>query len=105
MLLAVEQKIADRNASGLQRRNHELGLARRDDAVLRALEEDHWRREAIDVIDRRALGVDFLVLRVGSDQPIEVAGLEFVGVARKSLEIADAIVAGARAEGLLARGR
>ena len=43
MLLAVKQKIADRNASGLQRRNHELGLIRWDDPVLGALEEDHWR--------------------------------------------------------------
>jgi hypothetical protein len=43
MLLAVKQKIADRNASGLQRPNHELSLIRRDDPVVRALEEDHWR--------------------------------------------------------------
>src|SRR6516165_2198791 len=105
VLLAVKQEIADRNPPGPQRRNHALGLVWRDDPVLRALKEDHWRREAIDVVDRRAVGIDFLVLRVGSDQPIEVAGLEFVGVARKGLEIADAVVAGARAEGLFALWR
>ena len=48
------------------------------------------------MVDRRALGIGFLLLRVGADQPIEVAGLEFVRVARKSLEIANAVVAGAR---------
>ena len=31
VLLAVEQKIADRNAAFLQRRNYEFGLVRRND--------------------------------------------------------------------------
>jgi hypothetical protein len=45
-----------------------------------------------------------LIQRIGSDQPIQVAGLKFVRVARKGLEVADTIVAGAPAEGLLALG-
>ena len=51
MLLAVEEKIADWNAALLQRRDHEFCLVRGDDPILRSLEEDYRRREAIDVVD------------------------------------------------------
>src|SRR5271165_2849455 len=39
MLLAAEQQITDGNALGAQRVHHDLGLARRHDPVLIALEE------------------------------------------------------------------
>ena len=41
VLLAVEQKIADWNVAFLQRCDHEFGLVRRDDAILRSLEENY----------------------------------------------------------------
>ena len=98
VLLALEQEIADRNAARLQRGDHALRLVRRDDAILRSLEEDHRRREPIGVVDRGALGVGLPVLWIRPDQPVEVSGLEFVGVARERLEVADAVIARARAE-------
>jgi len=72
-----------------------------DDAILRSLEEDDRRREAIDVVDRGALGIDLSVLRIGTNQPVQVTGLEFVRVAREGLEVADAVIARARAEQLV----
>jgi hypothetical protein len=51
VLLAVEQKIPDRNAAVFQRRDHEFSLVRGDDAIARSLEEDYRRREAIDVVN------------------------------------------------------
>src|SRR5271165_3646479 len=98
VLLAVEQKIADRNAAFLQRRDHEFGLVRRDDAILRSLEEDDRRREPIDMVDGGAFGVGLSGLWIGTNQPIQVTGLEFVRVAREGLEVADAIIARASAE-------
>src|SRR5208282_5875400 len=98
VLLAVEQEVPDRNAALLQRRDHEFGLVRRDDPILRSLEEDHRRREPIDMVDGGALGIGLPVLRIGTNQPVQVTGLEFVRIARQRLEIADAVIARAPAE-------
>ena len=46
------------------------------------------------MVDRRALDVEVAVLGVGPDEPVEVAGLELVGVAGQGLEVGDAVVAG-----------
>ena len=93
MLLAIEQKIADWNAALLQRRDHECGLVRGDDAILRSLEEDYRRREPIDMIDGGAFGIGGSVVGIGTNQPVQVAGLEFMSVPRESLEVADAVIA------------
>jgi hypothetical protein len=85
MLLAVEEKIADWNAALLQRRDHEFCLVRGDDAILRSLEEDYRRREPIDMVDGGAFGIGVSVVGIGTNQPVQVAGLEFVRVARERL--------------------
>ena len=56
------------------------------------------------MVDWRTFGIEFLVLRVGTNQPVQITGLEFVRVARKGLEIADAVIASARTEDFLAFG-
>jgi hypothetical protein len=84
VLLAVEQKIADRNAALLQRRDHEFGVVWGNDAILRPLEEDYRRRKAIDMVDGGAFGIGLSVLWKGTNQPVQVAGLEFVRVAREA---------------------
>ena len=96
MLLAVEQKIADGNAAFLQRRDHAFCLVRWDDTILRSLEEDYRRREPIDMVDGGAFGIGGSIVGIRTNQPVQVAGLEFVCVAREGLEVADAVIAGAR---------
>ena len=57
------------------------------------------------MVDRRARTVQGLRLGVRTDQAVEIAGLELVGVARQLLEIADAVVAGAGGEEIVERQR
>ena len=104
MLLAVEEKIADWNAALLQRRDHEFCLVRGNDAILRSLEEDYRRREPIDMVDGGAFGIGVSVLWIGTNQPVQVTGLEFMRVARESLEVADAVIARTGAEHLSSLG-
>ena len=93
VLLAGEQEIADRIALAPQRLDHGLGLVRRHDGVLVALEEDHRLRQPVRVIERRALAIARFLLRIGSDQPVEIARLELVGVARERGDVAHAVIA------------
>src|SRR6185436_9606519 len=109
MLLAREQEIADRIALAPQRLDHAFCLVRRHDGVLIALEEDHWLRQPIRVIERRALAIARFLLRIGSDQPVEITRLEFVGVARERGDVAHAVIASSAlkevAEGQRRQGR
>src|SRR5262249_7924164 len=93
MLLAREQEIADRIAFPPQRLTHASCLVRRHDGVLLPLEEDDRLREAIRVIERRALAIARFLLRIRSDQPVEVARLELMGVARERSDVAHAVIA------------
>src|ERR1700721_1458978 len=93
MLLPVEQKITDWNTALLQRRDHEFCLVRGDDAILCSLEEDYRRREPIDMVNGGAFGIGGSVVGIGTNQPVQVAGLEFMRVAREGLEVADAVIA------------
>jgi hypothetical protein len=102
VLLAVEQKIADRNAALLQRRDHEFCLVRWDDAILRSLEEDYRRRKPIDMVEGGAFGIDLSVPWIETNQPVQVAGLKFMSVPREGLEVADAVIARTRAEHFVA---
>src|SRR5215475_8596707 len=109
MLLAREQEIADWIALAPQRLNHAFWLVRRHDGVLLPLEEDHRLREPFRVIERRAFAVARLLLWIRSDQPVEIARLELVGVARERGDVAHAVIAGPAlkevAEGQRRQGR
>ena len=63
-----------------QRLDDHLGLRRRDDLVLEALEDDHRRADLVGVVDRRALAPQIGRLRPRADEPVVVAGLELVRV-------------------------
>src|SRR6516164_2500301 len=109
MLLAREQEIANRITFAPQRLNHTFRLVRRHDGVLLPLEKDDRLREPIRVIKRRALAIARLLLRIRSDQPVEVARLELVGVARERSDVAHAVIASPAlkevAEGQRCQGR
>jgi hypothetical protein len=45
------------------------------------------------VIERRALAIARLLLRIGSDQPVEIARLELVGVACERGDVAHVVIA------------
>src|SRR5262249_30667362 len=93
MLLAREQEITDRIAVAPQRRNHSFRLVRRHHGVLLPLEEDHRFREPVRLIERRALAIARLLLRIRSDQPFEIARLELVGIACERGDVAHAVIA------------
>ena len=93
MLLACEQEVADGITVAPQRFDHDFGLVRRHHSILGALEKDDRLRKPIGMIDRRTLAIARLFLRIGTDEPIEIARLEFVGVTGKRGRIAHAVVA------------
>src|SRR5262249_33205706 len=93
MLLAREQEIADRIALAPRRLNYAFCLVRRHDGVLLPLEEDHRLCEPIRVIERRALAIARFLLWIRSDQPVEIARLELMGVARERGDVAHAVMA------------
>jgi hypothetical protein len=66
--------------------------------VLRALKEDNRHRQPINVIDRRAIDISLMFLRVRSDQPIQIMTLEFVRIARERNKVAHAVIACSRAK-------
>src|SRR6202045_2212016 len=93
VLLAGEEEIGDRIALAPERLDHDLGLVGRHDRILLPLEEDHRLGQALRMKERRALAIERLLLRVGSDQPVEIARFELVGVAGKRSRIAHAVIA------------
>ena len=89
--LAGEHDQRDRQPLGASRLRHLLGLVRRDDEVVSALQQQDRRGQRVDVVDGGAVDVDGAILRVGADEAVEVARLELVGVSREDLEVADAV--------------
>ena len=82
-----------RDPSLLQRRDDELGLRRRHDPVVGALEHEHRRRDAVREVDRAACLVEIGALGVGTDEGVLVLQLELVRLAAAELlEIGDAEV-------------
>src|SRR5262249_33093594 len=73
MLLAGEQEIAHMFTLAAEGLNHGLRLVRGHDRVFVALEEDHRLRQPVRMMDRRALTVTRLLLRIGPDKPVEIA--------------------------------
>ena len=89
-----------RDALGGERIAEQLGLAGRHDAVLVALEQQHRHLELLDVVERGALDVEVLPLRVRADETVDVARFEVVGVQAELLELGDTEARGARGEGV-----
>jgi hypothetical protein len=78
---------------------------RRHYRIFVALEEDHGTRKALGVKKRRTFTIEYLVLGVRADQPIEVVRLEPMGIARKRGDIAHAVITGAASEHLVEHER
>src|SRR5262249_47187905 len=101
--LLRKQNVADGGAAAAQGFDHKISLVGWDNGVVGALEEDDGPRDRAGEVKRRTLPVSFLILRIWTDQPVEIVGLELVRVLCEPLQIADAIVTGAafevRAEG------
>ena len=98
MSLAFETHVRVGDAARSERLHHRLGLVGWHHPILHSLEEDHRAGETLGEVDRRTLAVEIAPLRVGPHQAVHVAGLELVRVAGQRLEVADAVVAGARCE-------
>src|SRR6516165_9215791 len=98
VLLAREQKIADRIAFAPERLDHGFGLVWRHDCVFVALKEDDGLRQPLYVGERRAFAIALFFLRIGSNEPIEIARFELVGIARERSRVAHAVVACAALE-------
>ena len=101
--LALEREVHDGQALGPHGLDDHLGLGRRDDLVVEALEHGERAVDAVDVEQRRAGLVDVLGVGPRADEAVEVAGLELVRVPRQRAEVGDAVVAGAGRERVLER--
>ncbi len=53
------------------------------------------------MIQRRARGIEILFLGIGTDELVEIAGLELVGVLGQGFQLADSVVARARFENVV----
>ena len=96
--LALEREVGVRDRLLGQRRDDRLGLRRRHDPVVEALEDQDRGREAVREVARRALAVDGGRLRIRPDQAVVVARFELVAVGVEQLEVADPEVADAGRE-------
>src|SRR6266508_239474 len=101
VLLALEGQVGVGDALQVEGARHLLGLAGRHHGVLQALQQDHRAGELVGVVDRRALPVQLRGLRIGTDQAVEVARLELVGVPGERLDVSHAEVARAGREGVV----
>ena len=73
-------------------------MGRWHDLVLQPLEQYEGRRQPVGVVDGRALPVHVLGLGIGTDETVEVARFELVGVGCQGLGVGHAVVAGAGRE-------
>jgi hypothetical protein len=98
VILPVEQQVGVRDPPFPEGVDDALRLGGGDHLVLLALEDHHRAGDLVGVVVRRALAVDRLRLGQRSHQPVEIARLELVGLAREREQVADAEVADAGAE-------
>src|SRR5580700_6954854 len=103
VLLTVKQQIEKRDPAPAKRIDHLLGLLRRHDPILGALEKGDRRREQPRAMDRGSGHIEVPALRVRPDQAVEIARLEFVRILCECLQIADAVIARAGLEFLAER--
>jgi len=92
VLLAFERQVRERQILGPQRFDHAFSLRRRHHPVFESLEQDHRARQPVGEVDRRPLVIHSPGRRIGTDQPIEVARLELVGVDGQGLTVRDPVV-------------
>ena len=105
MLLAHEGHVGHRQPLLPHRRGHHLGLIRRHHLVVQALQQDERAVQLVHGVNRRPRAIGGLHGGIRPHEPIHVARLELVGVARQHFEIADAVVAGAGLERVVERQR
>jgi len=94
MSLPLVQQVGDGRAARTQRIDNERGLIRRHDWILGPLQDQQGYFEASQVLQWRAAVVDRLGLRQWSDQRIQIATFELMGVAREGRDVRDAVVIG-----------
>ena len=94
--LALESEVCVGDARRGQGRDQRLRLRGRHDPVVEALHHEDRARDPVEEMDRRALPVALGHRRIRSDEPVDVARLELVRVARERLEVADPVPADAR---------
>ena len=98
MAFVFEQPHLHRDAIGTQGRGHAFGLFRWHHLVLQALKEQHRAADAIGVAQWRALFIDLPLFGPVTDESVEIARFETVGVLGHGREVADGIAAGSDAE-------
>src|SRR2546428_11902231 len=103
MLLSREGNVGGRQPFLAERVGDDFRLVGWHDRVLQTLEENDGRGDLVDRMNRGSLAIDVTLLGPASDQALVIHRLELVRVGVKDLEVADAIVAGARPEEI--RGR
>src|SRR5213594_615208 len=89
---SFEFEVGNQAAGGARRLDDGAALLRRHRSVVTALEGDERRAAARHVSSRAACPVDLAAGRKWSDQAVEVARLELVGVCGQRLEVGDAKV-------------
>src|ERR1700693_293336 len=89
VLLALEWDVRIRQHLLPADGNEFLGLTRRHDLILEALEEDHRNLEVVREVDCGAIPVHVRSLRIRTDERVDIARLELVSVFNERLEVAD----------------
>ena len=95
-----------RDAALAERRDDQLRLRGWHDPIIRPLQHQHGRRDAIGEVDRAARPIEIRSLRIRPDERVLVLQLELVGLASAELlEVGDAEVRRSRGEGVGERER
>ncbi len=78
MAFTLVHVVLDGRAGSPHRIDEPLGLCRRDDLVVGALQHEHRHRDVVRAVHRRTVAVPIRVFRQRADQPVEVACFEAV---------------------------
>ena len=78
------------NAPALKRLRHDLGLARRHHGVLQPMHQQHRTGDPVHGMQRGAGPVGGGRLGIGTNQPIQLMGLELGGLLAEGLQIGNA---------------
>jgi len=94
MLFTFEQEEGDGESLFADGIGHLFGLVGGDDPVFETLEEDDGTGETVGVMDGGPCEVEVATVGIGTDEAVEIAGFEFVGVGGEGFEVGDAEVRG-----------